>query len=41
MKLAQLIYIVIGLKPIDFEINLTISKEKVDISRYIFLNYFL
>ena len=40
MKLAQFIYIINGLNPIDFEINLTISKEKVAISRFIFLNYF-
>ena len=37
----QYINIINGLNAIDFEINLTISKEKVAISRYIFLHYFL
>ena len=41
VKLAQYINIINGLNAIDFEIKLTISKEKVAISRYIFLHYFL
>ena len=36
-KLAQFIYIINGLNPIDFEINLPISKEKVAFCRLIFL----
>ena len=40
VKLVQCIYIIIDLNPIDFEINLRISKEKTAISRYIFLNPF-
>ena len=34
VKLAQFIYIINGLNTIDFEINLTISEEKIAISRY-------
>ena len=41
VKLAQFIYIMNGLETVDFEINLTISKEKVAISRYVFLNHFV
>ena len=39
-KLAQFIYIINVLNPIDFEINLIIRKEKVATSRCIFLNCF-
>ena len=39
--IPQFIYIMNGLNQIDFEINLTISQEKVAVSRFIFLNYFL
>ena len=41
VKLAQFIYIMNGLETVDFEINLTVSKEKVAISRYVFLNHFV
>ena len=41
MKFAQFIYIINGLNPINFEINLAISKEKVANFRFFFfLNYF-